>query len=349
MIGVYAPYDLSDTCAMAISLVRLGASAGHDIDYYCHGDKTLNVCEVLDKKVKSIKDTVITDWLDKCSHVVWFVAPYDLLKISVSSAKKNTLVLTSYSTTPDMGTLAQVFDAIIMPATGIHQQLCHNTAWVAEQTVPLIWDPGTVFTGKHGAIDNNNLRLYVPIQPIGAEKFGHTIFAALDILADMLPNLKITVGQRKRWNAATSRLYEDLKQRIGMRLTTCTPDYDSRSALYKSHDWTLYLATEDDVQYPVIESISCGTPVLAYDTMAIKHIIGDNLFGKLLPCALYKDKIWDAPIGVNANLKQLVDGLKSALANPFGLPLFNRGNSLAAHLEVRRKCFKDVWLEVLAQ
>jgi len=61
---------------------------------------------------------------------------------------------------------------------------------------------------------------------------------------------------------------------------------DQLSDIYSAADIFVLPSLEDNLPNTMLESMSCGTPVVAFDVGGMKDLIRDDVTGKLVP---YKD------------------------------------------------------------
>lgn len=347
MIGIYAPYDLSDTTTMAIGLAALASSLGHSVSYYCAGDKQSNVHDLWDHKVKSEKLRVFSDWAERCDHIVWFNTRHDHVAIAKKKKCINTLVVLHDWVSDGYNTCYVDFEYIMVPSPSVHKYLA--SIWspsIKLNTLP--WDTCTPIVNKNGLNDSNKIWVYMPLQNTAGQMFGAKLFYALSVVLDKAPKLNLTIAKSKRLTTDAYNALADLQSNFSKRVRVIkTPKQDLRNLTYQQHDWTFYPASCDDVHLPAIQSLYSGTPVVSLAVSNANECVVNGMTGQLIPCKTYTDKRWELLLHSDPSVKDLIEGLDTSIANA------NAFNQLIGRpwpfLETRRRNFTDVWKAVWSE
>ena len=234
MIGIYAPYDLTDTTAMAISLAEYASDLGYNIAYFCPFTKQANIHRVWDRKVKDLTDLTYLDWLANCDHVVWFMDP----KITWRGAR-NSRVLVQALANKSFNHTDPVYDCIVVPSIALSEFLCDK--WGTSCLHPVPWHLHQPFTNK--AVPNKGIYdVYVPVTGLSAKYFARQLLCILGIVLSKHKNVRFTLATYRRFDWSTNAILQSLRNEFPGRISlTKIGPHDTRSDTYRQYDWTLYL------------------------------------------------------------------------------------------------------------
>lgn len=274
MIGIYTPYDASDTTTMALGLADLAISLGHSVSLFAFQTKQSGIHPEWDHKVKHDGNTLFTEWTKRCDHIVWFAFHPYRLNIAFKAKTTNTLVVLYSQLSADYEVAAQAFDNVIVPSQYIHDQL--KIHWKGSSQV-LPWDPGGPIVTKNNLVEQDKINVYIPVQGSVSEQYGPRLLYALNVVMSDLPKLHITLARQRRWTPASMRAIGELERDFPGRVKSIkVPTQTLRSLTYREHDWTFYPAYCDDVHLPVIHSLYSGTPTVVFDSAVAPEVITEN-------------------------------------------------------------------------
>jgi hypothetical protein len=346
MIGIYAPYDHSDTTTMALSLADYAISLGHSVSIFSFRDRETDVHPVWDRKIKHRKTTSFVEWAANCSHITWFAYHPGLVYAAKKEGCRNSLVVLREFYTSDYNVTPDIYESVLVPSVYVQVRL--QAKWGAENIYPLLWDPGGPINSKHMVVDKDKIRVFMPLQNKMAEGFGHKLMFALNMLMSDNSKVHLTIARQKRFNAATQTAVSELTAEFGNRVRVVKmPGHNLRAIAYAQHDWTLYPATCDDAYIPAIQSLFAGTPVVTMAlTPAIECVIHGHS-GYTIRGTKQVDPVTELPIGMSLRVRDLVEGLTKSIGDPVFLARLL--DTPWPFLEMRRRTFQEVWKTIWSE
>jgi hypothetical protein len=336
MIGIYAPYDLTDATAMAISLAEYASTLGYNVSYFCPTTKYVNIHKVWDRKVKTLRDITYIDWLYNCDHLVWFSAP-SWLKANA----RNTLVLTNALASPryQSAEYRALFDCVVVPSIAMSEFLCDK--WATSALHPVPWHMQQPFTNK--PVRNAGIQdILVPITGLSAKFFGRQLLCILGITLSKYRNVRFTLATYKRLDHSCKEILASMQREFPGRISLQSiGPHDTRADVCRQYDWVLYLPYKDDVFVPAIQALSVGTPVITLAIPPANECVLHEYSGFCIGSDTIADPYWGAQIVAKPSGQHIVSALGVILNNPEILDVAM--SQPWGFMDIRKRTFDSVW------
>jgi hypothetical protein len=342
MIGIYAPYDLTDVTTMALSLGDYALGLGYNVSYFCPGDPYVDLHATWDRKIKTDTSVTFYDWVHSCSHIVWFAVNHDRLALSLKAKRRNSLVITNAMASKQYHGIHGVFDCVVVPSIAVCEHLCQR--WKTDKLHPIPWVPRQLLTNKPDT-SSGRLEIYVPLSGLTQQHMGHDLLCLLGLLLKKHKNVAFTVGTYKRFAKSASEIMDSLRKEFPGRLRLETiPSQDRRADNYRDYDWTMYLSYKDDVYIPALQSLSVGTPVISLAAIPSSECVLHEYSGFRIACDVENEPLWDLPLIAKPDLQNVLSGVSTVIENPDIL------DTVKAHswtyMQNRKQTFNSVWRTV---
>jgi glycosyltransferase involved in cell wall biosynthesis len=346
MIGIYAPYNYSETTYAAISLAEHAAQMGLNPVYLaCDSPHGSRIHPYWDPQVLRNASKSAMKWLRNCDTVVWFQLDVARLLASAKLGKRNILVLGYDNATRELHKHLDRFHTVVCPsrywarACSEHygKDLFRSIGWAtAAKPVP-----------KQNLVSaDGRIHLHTPLDKDAARSFGNKIICALEYLLSGHSNIWLTVSKAGSWPREVMAAWTNLEKRFGLRsVLDNRRSFLDRMSRYINNDWTLYPACRTDFGLTAIESLGCGTPVISFDIPPLSEVVANGANGCLLPCGVGYDKL-DLPRLADPSVHELIEGLEEVVPN---LAQLRRVLRCDDQREVRRqKSFSRSWRRLLS-
>lgn len=338
MIGLHAPYTWSTRTAMALGLAELARGWGYQAGLYADWACDSGYDPDWDSRVRNSR--TFLDWAVCQRTLVWLSCRSERLwdLRTQTHPMPQVYVLDYTRLVRDEYDLAG-FDAVLAPNSGLadHVPGCDLDLPVMR----LDWDPGGAMLRKTTRYDDPRIWLYIPLQSAAAVRFGPRLFAVLEQVCRQIPELQITIAYLRRWSRpALAAIRQLVRSSQGRVHVARKPSRAQQRHFYQTHDWTFYPYYYDDVAWPALESLYCGTPVMTFRSAVTEAIVVPGHNGHLLHAELQPDE-YGLPLRIQPDFLSLQFELCETLQRR------REWDELVQRpwpeLELRRKNFQESW------
>jgi hypothetical protein len=339
MIGIYAPYSWSRDTELAIGLADYLTRLGLPVSYYAFGNISQGVHPDWDQKVVNGKKIPFGWWVRRCSHVVMTACHINKLIAAKDLEKKCSLILLLDHIDQYTPIALSEFENVFCPSHYVAALL--NRRWATNKIQALPWDPCLPLLRKAAYTSKGTVWAYVPVPPKSVIRFGSKLFYSLQVVMSEVPNLYVTVSHQRRWDKASLEALRELQyqNRDRFRLVS-KPSHAQRISLYRTHDFTYYLHSQDEVGLTALESLCAGSPVVTPDSDTLSDIVVPKHNGILLPCDLAQNAL-DIPMVPELSPGALVRSLTRLTQDTNWLQELE--GTPWPELENRRRLFQASW------
>lgn len=339
MIGIYAPYDLTDTTTMAIGLAEYATALGYCVSYFCPTTRHVDIHPGWDRKVKIETDILFNDWRKQCDHIAWFHMEQARFAHALARHSRNTLVVTRSTASPEYVWINRYFDSVLVPSIAVYEHLSQR--WQTKDLHPVPWSLQQPLTNKPERTQEL-VDIYVPMTGSIMRNLSRQLLCAIGITLKRYKHVRFTLAHYSRPERSVKEIIHSMQREFPGRLSlTSVPIHNQRAAMYRNYDWTLYVPYQDDVYVPALESLSVGTPVIGLTTPPGNECILHEYSGYGIQSKTVKDTLWEMPIISQPEVSQLVSALSNVLEEPELLDSIS-ANSWA-FMNIRKHTFNSVW------
>ena len=347
-LGIVLNYIRHDSTYAALKTAELLRDQGYYVTFF---DKNIKSAKARlhahwDDFMLSSREVAFEDWLDDCDIVVWFAYPsVKESKILKKEKIPSICVATWDSVDDDVISSIKLCNKVVCPSKA--QTTYFKDYWRLPDVtyVPLACN---VPLTNNSRLINDSVKMLVACPGYQLKRIDHSkLFDALYMAMLMFPKLNVDF-------LFSSKVASQIKVNVtkfektfesGNKLTTIDDPtgFAEGPLAYSLCDITLWPVQLESFGYVGLESLSMGTPVIAYDFSPMNEIIQDGLNGFLIPC----DKK-ETDMGVNFaahNGKEMVKVLTSIMCHPDKILKARLGTHLG--LTERNKDFKEGWSTLL--
>lgn len=347
-VGIVFNYIRHDSTYAALKSAETIRNLGYSVTFYDKAYKSVkaNLHNYWDDFVLSSKEIPFDDWVEECSIVIWFCYPTPKeVKYLKKENKPSICFLTWDSVDAEIIEAIKSLDVLMCPSKA--QKTYFETHWNLNTVdyIPLNCNV-PLFNNEYST--KEGLRVLVACPGYQIKRIDSTkLFETLHEAAELIPNLQMEF------------LYSSkVATQIKISVTKYDKKFDNGSSLTSLDDPTgwaegpLAYALCDAVLWPVqiesygyvaLESLSMGTPVVAYNFPPMSEIISDHKNGFLIPC-----ETKDTDLGVKYathNGKGIIDVLGRLVSDQ---SLVSKTKALAHKgLDSRNQVNRLVWQTTL--
>ena len=290
-VGFHLHYKDNDLGQCAIRLAEFARSLGHDVAFHTIGQRVPRVSPKWDHMVETEADCPYLSWVKDVQVLVAMEAfGSDYMRGAARAGCKIVLFAPWNLFDESHRTCYEMADEVICPVRQGVELLQENWGLKNCQYIP--WDNGLPATRKSGRIDPVRIRVMFPLHGWQA---GHTHPGIVHVVWRLLhkcPFVDATVLYCHRgFNAvwfktirAVERMFRESGQFRAIRDKGVRRD--EILMMYGRHDLVAWAAENEGIGGVGLDSLSMGTPVVAYDVAPQNEFLYNRKNAVLVPCEL---------------------------------------------------------------
>lgn len=359
MIGICTPYRHCETTVAALRLAELAVGCGLNVRLLGIGVIERGLHPYWDCRVRSAKDDGVYLWAKGRQQLVWFdcLPSYRSKADVVAEKAKHVLVLPHqhfpYESGPQLGSYR-----VVCPSRNAYQialQLFYNRLEDHTRLTWCRWDSGLP-TVPQAPSSQRNLRLYIHLDNSSILRTGLFFVRIAGELLRAFSGSQVTLDCDKAFEPDCREELHEIchyhEPRLRVRYRTPLLD---QLQLLRDHDWTFEASRRLEFGMTILRSLSCGTPVLAYDLAPSSEILSSKRRNGLLLPIVPEPARLGIPTGIGGvgeacccdvnyplGYGETLDWLVTRLRNDLLLERCRQGNW---QLESRRETFERFWRE----
>lgn len=281
MLGVYAPYNFSETTQLAIAVANLGMSFGAETDYLAIGAREQGVHSFWDTAASTDARVDFRSWLARCSHVVWTDVQPDKLGMSMRMGRKNILLLQWHMLSARDEEHLGKFDSVVCPSPAILTAMCRRWPQL-KNIVGCSWSPCCPILEPRTSPANS--RILLAMNGRSAALIGARVMHASQVMLESEPNLEITVLYTKNWARRSLDAVTELQRSARGRVSVLRkPSVQQRLLSYTAHDWLFWPTAYEGSGHIGLEALYSGLPVISLDVPPVTDFLRQSQ-SVLVPC-----------------------------------------------------------------
>ena len=267
MLGICTRYTQSSPTYFALRLADWADEHGHEAALYSTTESPVWLDSPWDEVVVRPQFGVrFTDWARTCKAIIWTdVPPVGQLTWARSRGIKTAVLCSWHCLVPDDRASLREADVIYVPSREVARYL--QSRWQLTNTSALPWDNGLPFTRKDMRLRTKHRYIYLPLFDDIPERSENTVVDLAVRLLNFFDDTVLTVG----YNSSTlgtvgSRRLRKYAKSFPERLRLVPHVPPALRCLYnREHDLTLYPVHADDWGMTLVDSMTMGTPVAAFN------------------------------------------------------------------------------------
>jgi hypothetical protein len=289
------------------------------------------------------KDSMeFTKWAKRQDVVLWTHVPPKAQIEWVKREKVRTIGMTFWhELLPGHKEIYKSFDTVVSPSYSCGELV--KRAWMLMQTRSVPWDSGLPITLKDDTRELATPKILFPLLDRTPDYVSSTALLMVErVLEHTEAPVTVAFMPSHLWPAKIKYLNE-MQRRYPEQLTLIrSPSIANRPFIYAHHDLTVWPVRAADIGIIALESITMGTPVLAFEIQPLLEIL--NRHNSLTITCTTTQSAAGAPIADEA-YTQLEEYLFAHIYEP----------TLLRHLELttteglsdRRNTFSDCWKRIV--
>jgi glycosyltransferase involved in cell wall biosynthesis len=344
-LGIYAPYNLSESTVAAIQLATLAISMDIRVAYLTTGERSNRVHDYWDQRVRSNPRKHIDSWAMHSDRCVWFVPHRRRLDHALQTRTN-----TSHILVPPWHQLQDKhlewihwYDHVACPSPEAEYRIAQTSGHLEYAAFNCPWPSGLTHTVRDGVWNPGQVKFFLPIGASTQKEHGGDILKLAEMLLTNHPNAHLTIAPSRTWP-------RDLKRRIGWLLGMfpsrfyCLPGLSLPERLQSArvHDCVLFLDTQVNLGVEVSQYKAVGLPVVTWEAEPASYMVEHGVNGVLVPCDVSMS-VWGAE-RVHFDGTSVVTVCAEMCQNPQRLSHLMRGNISEA---AENSEFKRIWGQLL--
>ena len=295
-LGIYAPYNYSETTTAAIQLASLALQLDVKVSYLAPEAIVPNVHSYWDRHVRAGPDKRLTSWAHDSDFCVWFSANNKRLKqaLSIRSRCKHILAVPWHQLDDTHQDWLHWYDVIVCPSQPILASLHRNSGKLEMVAKVCPWASSLRASPRDAPWDNQYVSFVMPLCSATQKYNEKEILEFAEMLLTNNANAKLSIVPAKSWSKTARFKLGRLRSEFNSRFRCSQPLTPDHSIEFtRMHDCVL--ATDTTISYgaQISRYKALGMPVIAWDIDPNRTIINDNIDGKLVPC-MYDSNAWGA-------------------------------------------------------
>jgi hypothetical protein len=290
-VGLHLAYKANDLGYTAIRLAEFFQTLGHDVTFHSTCSQVSRVHPRWDRQVMTERTQPFTSWVSGLQALV-ALEPFSPEYFAAAAKAWCRIVLLAPWDTLQESLVAcyKMADVVVSPVQQGVQAL--REFWSLKQARYIPWDNGLPITRKPRQIDPLRVKVLVPMHGWQA---GSTSPAVLNVIWHVLhqcPFVDITlVYGAKSFNTSGFKAIRAIGKTFGasgqFRATSDSGiTRDDLLMLYGRHDLTVWASEQEGLGCVGLDSLTMGTPVIAWDVAPQNEFLSDQKNSVLVPCQL---------------------------------------------------------------
>ena len=296
-VGIYAPYNLSETTTAAIRLASSAMSFGHKVKYLVTQERMTGINEYWDGRVISNPRQHVGEWAGHSDRCVWFEPNRRRLEqaLSVNSHNRHILAAGWHSLQPDHFDWLHWHDYVVSPFTSIMASLIRSSRdrlLLSSHACP--WEGGLVPTPKDSLIAKDSVKFVMPLSSHTQKNNEKNITRFAELLLGNHDNAVLTIFPSRSWSRDAKRKLEHLSGLFKERIRVAPPlPPPLRLPALKVNDCVIAADLKVDYGIHLARYMAMGMPVVAWDIQPNNALVDPEINGVLVPCE-HKVSDWGA-------------------------------------------------------
>jgi glycosyltransferase involved in cell wall biosynthesis len=323
-LGICAPYRRCEATMSAVRLADLGRELSMNVKFLGSGRVQKGVDPHWDTQVRGAKGDYCYHWAQGCTHFAWFSGQksFYLKSLLVSPEASHWHVPLRNTDNEPLADYVQRADRIVCPSRkskdDILEAFISETPSLRDKLTWCLWDSGLLAVPSSYSTGDDLTSIYVPAAPHVLDETGGLVLRAVSDILKLFPKSRFTVDCGKSWPKFYRRVIRGMESTYSTRISfSSSLSPLSHVRRMHTHDWTWVPSTRSDTGIVAQRSLSCGTPVIAYDISPYSEFITDEVNGLLIDCDVYSSGS-GAPVA-GPRFVSVVDTLARAINGEKGL------------------------------
>lgn len=350
-LGIFAPYNRSESTAMAIRLAFTALRAGWTVKWLapCRSN---HVHPFWDDQVRLATAGRMPEWARKSDCRVWFSVDSRLFRIAQSSNRGQSihdiLVPSWHSMTAQDAKAVGGFGAIVCPNRPMMRAL--ESVFGRQEAFRVCdWPSGIKSTLRHGFLDHTKPRALFVADAYSARRHGYDLLLAVQRILDALPTLHASLSMDFAPDRRESVMLRDMLARYEDRLAAgLRVGADTMLAQIHASDWLIDTSVRHSSGLLVCQARAMGVPPVTWRVSPMDGVVCDDLArgrdGVLIDCDRVttacgaETAVWDTDALVNRCVDVLSDPHKLIRKQTYSFRRAEFSDVMA---------FQSFWLEAL--
>lgn len=291
-LGIYAPYDRGEVTTAAMQVAELALALAFDVRWLSPAPVVRGIHPYWDQRVVGYrKPKQLYQWAYGCQYPLWFEPHEQHLKQArlVNERRRHTLVPMWHRISQAVAYQVCLYDKVIASSINARKQIVDHL-YCEDSTSDVyccLWDSGLNPVRKPRVTKSGNCRILVPLDSFTLDHRGPFVLRCLRQLLANYRLVEFTLLCDKSWSRQLRHELRELQTAYAPRLTVLSHVAQlDRLAFYHNHDWTFIPSIRSNTGLQALQSMACGTPVIAYDINPFSEIICNGQTGLLIECDL---------------------------------------------------------------
>lgn len=344
-LGIYAPYNLSESTVAAIQLASLALSMDLRVAYLATGERSDRVHDYWDGRVCSNPKKRFESWAVHSDRCIWFVPNRRRLEQALAIRSNTSHILVPPWHQLDEQHLGWIhwYDHVACPTPEAEYRIAQTSGHLDFAAFQCPWPSGLTHTSRDNLWSEDSVKFFLPIGAATQKEHGREILRLVELLISNHPNAHVTLSPSRSWP-------RDLKRKISWLLSLAKGRLHCLSVLTlperlqsaRVHDCVLFLDTRVNLGVEVARYKAAGLPVVTWEAEPASHLIEHNKNGVLVPCDVALS-VWGAEI-VRFDVARIMPVCAEFCQSPSQLKKLLDGNIGEAADEQE---FKSTWGHLL--
>lgn len=341
MITLHTWWKKSGVAYMSVCLANLARKLGYNSNILSKDVHNVKVHDKWDKLVIPDTDSRAQNILMSSKAVIWPELIWLDKVILAKASKSSTYLIPMWESIhrKDISNFGY-YSSIVCPSIATRE--CFKRQGITNTTY-IPYDP-CVEKGKHKEFNERDIRFLLPIAGGEPRRNVGFIMRIMGRIMQDYYNVKLTVTYLSaRWPPSAGEDLLRLRIAFRDRLTVIhNQSYEDHLNTYRSHDLTLWPTDQEGLGIIGLESISCGTPVIAWDIPPINEYLTNGVNSILLPCTVRHN--WFGVVTACPDEKRFEDKLRGLIDKKEDLQaLLNTTDGLPKEISQR---FVEGWSDL---
>lgn len=308
-LGIYAPYNVSETTTAAIQLASLAMSMDLRVSFLTTGERSDKVHDYWDHRVRTNPKKHFESWATHSDRCVWFVPNRRRLEQALAIRTNTSHILVPPWHQLGEGHINWIhwYDHIACPTPESEFRISETSGHLEFTAFNCPWPSNIVPSVRDSIWDKDRVKFFFPIDAATQKENAGDILKFVEMVLTNNPNAEITMVPSRSWP-------RDLKKRISWLLGYfkgrffCRPGLDMSEHLQvaRRHDCVLALDTRINLAADISRYKSVGLPVIAWEAEPTSFVINNEVNGLLVPATVEatawgaESVYWSSPAAAQA-------------------------------------------------
>lgn len=347
-VGIVLNYVRHDSTYAALRTAEVIRDLGYGVLFFDKATKSnkANLHAYWDDFVQSSADADFSSWVAECQTVIFFTYPEPKdLKVIKKRKIKSICVTTWDSIDSETITTAKTCDFLVCPSKV--QSEYFKTYWNLENVQHVIFH-ANIPTANNERKATDSVRIICSCPGYQLKRVDYNkLFEALNDALELCPKINMSFIYSSK---VASQLRLNIKKQektfsSGNKLDLIEDNsgWSETPLAYSLADAVLWPAQLESFGYVGMESLTVGTPVIAYNHPPMSELVSDRFNGILMPCEVRQTEL--GVTYVDHNHSKIVEVLRLIDGDPKLIhELKNKGH---AAMEALKEKFEVFWHNLL--